>query len=139
MGKKLMVFLVHPGGPFWKNKDIGAWSVPKGEYEEGEDPLAAAKREFEEETGSIIRGEFSELTPVKQKSGKLVSAWAVEGDIDPAKLRSNVFMFQWPPKSGKFIEIPEVDKGEWFTISEAKVKIIPGQIPLIDELVSLLV
>jgi predicted NUDIX family NTP pyrophosphohydrolase len=127
-------FLVHPGGPFWKNKDIGAWSIPKGEFEEGEDPLKAAQREFEEETGVSISGKFIELKPVKQKSGKIIYTWGVEGDIDPSILKSNTFTLEWPPKSGKYIEIPEVDKGGWFSYDTAKEKIIPGQIPILEEL-----
>jgi predicted NUDIX family NTP pyrophosphohydrolase len=127
-------FLVHPGGPFWKNKDVGAWSVPKGEFEEGEDPLKAARREFEEETGIAVNGEFVELKPVKQKSGKVVYAWAIESDMDLSEIVSNTFMFEWPPKSGKYIEIPEVDKGGWFTYEEAKAKLIPGQVPILEEL-----
>jgi predicted NUDIX family NTP pyrophosphohydrolase len=132
--KKLEVFLVHPGGPFWKNKDEGAWSVPKGEYTEEEDALKAAIREFKEETGISIAGEFIPLNTVKLKSGKLVRAWALEKDIDPAVAKSNTFLLEWPPKSGKKIEVPEVDKAEWFTIDEAKKKINAGQVPLLDEL-----
>ena len=131
-------FLVHPGGPFWKNKDQGAWSVPKGEYVDGEDPLLAAQREFEEETGFPVSGNFIALKPVKQKSGKIVYAWACEGDIDATIIRSNTFQLQWPPRSGKFIETPEVDKGGWFTYEDAKVKLIPGQVPILDELNNLL-
>jgi Predicted NTP pyrophosphohydrolase len=127
-------FLVHPGGPFWKNKDIGAWSVPKGEFIEGEDPLKAAQREFEEETGFAIKGKFIELKPVKQKSGKIVYTWACEEDIDHTIIRSNTFPFEWPPRSGKFIEIPEVDKGGWFNYETAKEKLIPGQVPILEEL-----
>ncbi|MEO8582485.1 MAG: NUDIX domain-containing protein [Flavitalea sp.] len=136
-GKQTEFFLVHPGGPLWKKKDLGVWSIPKGEYEEGEDPLAAAKREFEEETGSKIKGECIQLTPVMQKSGKLVSAWAVEGDIDPSTIKSNLFPFQWPPKSGKYIQISEVDRGEWYSAAEARLKIIPGQAALIEEFISM--
>ena len=127
-------FLVHPGGPFWKNKDIGAWSVPKGEFEDGEDPLKAAQREFEEETGIAIKGTFTALTPVKQKSGKMIYTWACEGDIDHSIIRSNTFPIEWPPRSGKYIDIPEVDKGGWFTYEEAREKLIPGQVPILDEL-----
>lgn len=132
------VFLVHPGGPFWKNKDLGAWSVPKGEFQDDEKPLLAAKREFKEETGIDVDGDFIPLTPVKQKSGKLVMAWALHKNIDPSILVSNTFNFEWPPKSGKYIEIPEVDKGGWFTMDEARNKIIPGQVPIINELGDLL-
>lgn len=131
-------FLVHPGGPFWKNKDIGAWSVPKGELDDDEEPLAAAKREFKEETGISADGQFIPLTPVVQKSGKIVITWALKKNIDPSVLISNTFNFEWPPKSGKFVNIPEVDKGGWFTITEAANKIIPGQFPIIKELYDLL-
>jgi len=132
------VFLVHPGGLFWKNKDVGAWSVPKGELKENEDALNAAKREFREETGIEADGKFIPLTPVRQKSGKVVIAWALEKDIDPSALVSNTFDFEWPAKSGKFIAIPEVDQGQWFTMEEARSKIIPGQIDIINELERLL-
>ena len=132
--KNIEVFLVHPGGPFWKNKDEGAWSVPKGEYEKDEDPLKAAIREFKEETGISIEGDFISLKPVKLKSGKLVKAWALEKDIDATAVKSNTFLLEWPPRSGKKIEVPEVDKAEWFTIPEAKKKINAGQLPLLDEL-----
>lgn len=134
--KEVEVFLVHPGGPFWKEKEIGVWTIPKGELEEGEDALQTAKREFAEETGSAIEGNFIALTPVRQKAGKVVMAWAVEGDIDPATIVSNTFPLQWPPKSGKWITVPEVDKGGWFSISEAKEKINPAQAALIDELLT---
>ena len=133
-GLEIEYFLVHPGGPFWKNKDIGAWSIPKGEFEEDEDPLKAAKREFEEETGVAVNGKFVALQPVKQKSGKMVYAWASEGDLDQTIIRSNTFPIEWPPRSGKYIEIPEVDKGGWFTYETAKQKMIPGQAPILDEL-----
>lgn len=132
----LQVFLVHPGGSFWKNKDEGAWSIPKGEYEENEDPLTAAKREFKEETGQYIDGQFKALKPVKLKSGKIVQAWAIEGDIDLAQIKSNLFEMEWPPKSGKMQSFAEVDKGGWFTIDEAKLKINVAQVGLLDELVS---
>jgi predicted NUDIX family NTP pyrophosphohydrolase len=127
---ELEVFLVHPGGPFWAKKDLGAWSLPKGEVGEGEDPLAAAIREFTEETGFRVEGEFRELRPVQQKGGKTVVAWAVEGDCDPAELRSNTFSIG----SRQF---PEVDRGEWFTVREARKRILAGQVALIDELESL--
>ena len=132
--KTLEVFLVHPGGPFWIKKDEGAWSIPKGEFDDNESPLDAAKREFEEETGIKISGDFIELKPVKQKSGKIVYAWAVEGNIDPAKIKSNEFEIEWPPKSGKMKTFPEIDKAAWFDLNEAKKKIIEAQSPLIDEL-----
>src|SRR5436190_3780300 len=117
------VFLVHPGGPFWSKKDDGAWSIPKGEFETNEEPLTAAKREFEEETGVAISGKFIELVPIKQKGGKIVYAWAVEGDIDPEKIQSNSFEIEWPPKSGKMKTFPEIDKASWFTLNDAFVKI----------------
>jgi predicted NUDIX family NTP pyrophosphohydrolase len=128
------VFLVHPGGPFWKNKDIGAWSIPKGEFTSGEDPLSAAQREFEEETGIAINGKFVELSPAKLKSGKIVHAWAIKKDIDASVIKSNTFPLEWPPRSGKMIDVPEVDKAAWFEIAVAKEKINPAQISFIDEL-----
>jgi predicted NUDIX family NTP pyrophosphohydrolase len=131
----LEVFLVHPGGPFWRGKDAGAWSIPKGEPEaEGVDALATARREFEEETGSRVDGEFVALKPLKQKSGKLVLAWALRGDIDAASVRSNTFSMEWPPHSGKQQEFPEVDRGAWFTIATAREKILPGQRGFLDQL-----
>ena len=133
-GGALHVFLVHPGGPFWKNKDAGAWSIPKGEFADDEDGLQAAIREFKEETGRDINGNFINLGTIKQKSGKLVYAWAVEGDIDASAIQSNNFELQWPPNSGKWITVPEVDKGEWFSIADAKEKMNPAQIDLLTEL-----
>ncbi|CAN5322150.1 NUDIX domain-containing protein [soil metagenome] len=135
--KELQVFLVHPGGPFWKNKDEGAWSIPKGEYTNDEDPLTAAKREFNEETGIDIDGKFTPLKPVKQNPSKTVYAWAVEGDADAENIKSNTFLFEWPPKSGKKIMIPEVDKAAWFIIEEAAYKLIAGQVPLLYQLMEL--
>jgi len=132
--KKPEVFLCHPGGPFYKNKDIGSWTIPKGEFDNEEEPLAAAKREFKEETGQEIKGDFLSLKPVKYKNGKIVYAWAVEGEIDAGSLQSNLFSLEWPPKSGKFIDVPEVDKGEWFTIEMAKQKILTTLHPFLDEL-----
>lgn len=132
------VFLVHPGGPFWAKKDLGAWSLPKGELDEGEDPLAAAQREFTEETGFPIEGELHPLKALRQPGGKTVVAFAVEGDCDPAALRSNTFTMEWPPKSGKRQEFPEVDRGAWFTIDEARQRILKGQEPFLDELQGLL-
>jgi predicted NUDIX family NTP pyrophosphohydrolase len=126
------VFLVHPGGPFWAKKDAGAWSIPKGEIAGGEDPLVAAKREFEEETGFRPEGEFVELGEIRQGGGKVVSAWAVEGDFDPATLVSNACEIEWPPRSGRKMEIPEVDRGEWFSAEVAKEKILKGQAPLLE-------
>jgi predicted NUDIX family NTP pyrophosphohydrolase len=134
LNKEIEFFLVHPGGPFWKNKDEGAWSVPKGEFIQGEDPLKAAQREFEEETGIKVSGNFLALSPVKLKSGKQVQAWALEKDVDHEKIKSNTFSLEWPPRSGKMIDVPEVDRAAWFTTEEAKKKINPGQLPLIDEL-----
>lgn len=130
-------FLVHPGGPFWKNKDTGAWSIPKGEFLDEEDGLVAAKREFEEETGKSIEGKFYQLTPVKQKSGKWIFAWAVEGDVDETTLVSNSFPLEWPPRSGKYINVPEVDRGGWFDYDTAKNKLIQGQVAILDELYTL--
>ena len=115
----LEVFLIHPGGPYWAKKDKGAWAIPKGEYHKDEEPLAAARREFHEETGFTAHGEFLELGSIKQKSGKLVTAWAFEGDCDPADLVSNTCLVEWPPHSGHSIEIPEVDNGRWFGMTEA--------------------
>jgi predicted NUDIX family NTP pyrophosphohydrolase len=129
----LQVFLVHPGGPFFKNKDAGYWTIPKGEIEE-EKALVAAIREFQEETGMQPEGPFIPLTAVKQKNGKWVDAWAMKGDLDPATLRCNMFTLEWPPKSGRFREFPEVDRGEWFDTDEAMEKINPAQAALIIEL-----
>jgi len=129
----LEVFLVHPGGPFWAKKDLGAWSIPKGEIDEGEDPLEAARREFEEETGFRPEGMFRELTPVKQRSGKIVHTWAVEGDCDSAAIRSNTFSMEWPPRSGRQQEFPEVDRAGWFSIPEAREKILDGQRALLAQ------
>ena len=129
------VFLIHLGGPFWKGKEKGAWSIPKGEFAEGEDSLAAAKREFKEETGQTIDGDFIELKPIQQKGGKMVYAWAVEGDADADNIVSNTFEQEWPYKSGKFKTFPEVDKATWFSIEEAKEKMNPAQVELIEELV----
>ena len=128
------VLLVHPGGPFWKNKDIGAWSVPKGEFDDDEEPLIAAIREVKEELGIDVAGDFIELLPQNQKSGKIVYTWALEQDTDAEAIISNTFELEWPPRSGRMIEIPEVDRAAWFPVAEAKLKIIPGQIPIIDNL-----
>jgi predicted NUDIX family NTP pyrophosphohydrolase len=133
---RLEVFLVHPGGPFWQKKDQGAWSIPKGEFAAGEDPLEAAKREFHEETGFTATGEFTPLEPLKQPSGKVVHAWLVEGDFDPALLRSNTFKLEWPRNSKKFIDVPEVDRADWFALEIAREKILPGQRPFLDQLQS---
>lgn len=136
--QEFQFLLVHPGGPFWKNKDAGAWSIPKGEFLDDEEPLSAAKREFEEETGLSISGKFLPLTPVKQKSGKLIVAWAVESDIDVSSINSNLFEMEWPPRSGKMQSFAEIDKAGWFTLNEAKEKIIESQFAFIEELVGLL-
>ena len=119
--------LAHPGGPFWKNKDLGTWSIPKGEFTTEENPLDAAIREFEEEIGVRLSGEFMQLNSVKLKSGKTIFAWALEKDIDTSTIKSNEFEMEWPPKSGKKMMIPEIDKAEWFTIDSALEKIIPAQ------------
>ena len=132
------VLLVHPGGPFWAKKDDGAWSLPKGEFTDGEDPLQAAQRELTEETGLMIEGEFRRLEPVKQTGGKVVHAWAIETDCDACAVRSNLFTLEWPPKSGRMQQFPEVDRAEWFTIAEARKRMIKGQVPLLDQLVSAL-
>jgi predicted NUDIX family NTP pyrophosphohydrolase len=128
------VFLVHPGGPFWAKKDLGAWTLPKGEYEPDEEPLAAARREFQEETGFPAQGKFLELGSIRQKSGKVVVAWAFEGDCDPAQLISNTCEIEWPPKSGIRKEIPEVDRGEWFSLQEARERIRLEQADLLKRL-----
>ena len=133
-GKTLEVFLIHPGGPFWAKKNLGAWSVPKGEIEEGEEPLAAALREFEEETGFTIEGEPRPLAPIRQAGGKTVLCWAVEGDVDPAQLRSNTFELEWPPKSGRRQQFPEADRAAWFSIAEARERINKAQAALLDQL-----
>ena len=135
-GKDIEVFLVHPGGPFWAKKDLGAWSIPKGEYEAGEDPLVAAKREFCEELGVEPRGNFQELGELVQPSRKVITAWAVEGDFDPRNLRSNTFELEWPPKSGRKQSFPEVDRAEWFAPAQARRKILPGQSAFIDRLLA---
>lgn len=131
---QLEVFLVHPGGPFWAKKDHGSWSIPKGEFSPDEDPLAAAQREFEEETGCLANGPFIPLAAITQRGGKQVHAWAVEGDCDPAQVRSNTFTLEWPPKSGRQQEFPEVDRAEWFSVPVALEKILPGQRDFVIEL-----
>jgi predicted NUDIX family NTP pyrophosphohydrolase len=133
------VLLVHPGGPFWARRDAGVWSVPKGEYEDGDDPLASALREFEEETGTALEnGELLELGDVKQKSGKVVRAWAAEGDLDPDAVHSNTFTMEWPPRSGRTAEFPEIDRAGWFGIDEAREKLNPAQAEFLDRLLELL-
>jgi predicted NUDIX family NTP pyrophosphohydrolase len=133
-GADVQVFLVHPGGPFWEKKDERAWSIPKGEYDEGEDPLDAAKREFEEETGFKVNGEFIALDQIKQPSGKIIVAWAFEGDLLSTVIRSNTFSMEWPPKSGQQQEFPEVDRADWFTVDEARRRIVKGQAGFLDRL-----
>jgi len=132
------VFLVHPGGPYWRGKDAGAWSIPKGELEEGDDPLAAAQREFHEETGRRLSGKLVALAPLRQPSGKLIHAWATQGDIDASSVKSNTFSMEWPPHSGRQQQFPEVDRGEWFEIAAAREKILRGQRPFLDQLLALL-
>jgi len=130
----LEVFLVHPGGPFWQKKDIGAWSIPKGEFGEDEEPLAAARREFFEETGIPVEEPALALTPLRQKGGKMVFAWAVEKDIDPGRVLSNTFEMEWPPRSGRMQQFPEIDKAGWFDIVTAKQKCNTSQATFLDEL-----
>jgi len=134
----LEVFLVHPGGPYWANKDLGAWTIPKGEISEGEEELQTARREFQEETGCGAGGDVLKLGEVRQAGGKTVVAWAAEGDCDPAALKSNHCLIEWPPRSGKHIEIPEVDRGAWYSIGEARKRILQGQRPFLDRLQGLL-
>jgi len=134
----LEVFLVHPGGPFWVKKDLGSWSIPKGEYTADENPLDAARREFREETGFDADGEFISLRPVRQTGGKEITAWAFEGDLDSAAVRSNTFSMEWPPKSGKRVEFPEIDRAAWFSLEIARAKILKAQIALLDELFTIL-
>ena len=134
--KEIEIFLCHPGGPFYKSKDNGVWTIPKGEFDETEEAFVAAKREFEEETGQKVSGNFTAMKPVRYKDGrKIVYAWAVEGDVDTANIRSNTFSLEWPPKSGKYIETPEVDRAAWFTIEVARQKILPSLFPLLEDLV----
>lgn len=131
------MLLAHPGGPFWKNKDAGAWSIVKGEYNDDEEPLSAAKREWQEETNLALPGKFIPLKPVRQKSGKEILAWAIEADIDPAHIKSNDFEIEWPPKSGRKQSFPEIDRAEWFSVEAAKEKINPKQAALIQELMAI--
>jgi predicted NUDIX family NTP pyrophosphohydrolase len=128
------IFLVHPGGPYWSKKNEGSWTIPKGEYDTGEEPLAAAIREFQEETGFKASKPFLELGSIRQKSGKVVLAWAFEGDCDPTELVSNTCEIEWPPRSGKKILIPEVDRGEWFSLDKARKFLRTEQAPLLDAL-----
>lgn len=131
---KIEVFLVHPGGPFWAKKDLGAWSIPKGEYLDQEEPLGVAKREFEEETSFTPEGPFIELNDLKQPGGKIITAWAFEGDCDPTKLRSNTFVMEWPPRSGRRMEVPEVDRGCWYSVEDARSRLLAGQRAFLDRL-----
>jgi predicted NUDIX family NTP pyrophosphohydrolase len=134
-GSEVEAFLVHPGGPLWVRRDMGAWTIPKGQYLDGEEePLDAAKREFEEETGFTPKGEFTPLGDLRQPSGKLVTAWAFEGDCDPKELKSNTFTMEWPPRSGRQIVAPEIDRGGWFSMAEARLRLLPGQRPFLDRL-----
>ena len=133
-GGAIEIFLVHPGGPYWSGKDLGSWSIPKGEFTAEEAPLSAARREFEEETGHEISGDFVPLAPIKQPGGKVVHAFAVEGDCDAQAIESNRFSLEWPPRSGHYREFPEVDRAGWFSVPLAKQKIAKGQIGFIDEL-----
>ena len=133
-GGELQVLLAHPGGPFWRNKDEGAWTIPKGEYDDAEEPLAAARREFTEETGFEALPPFASLGEIVQRSGKRILAWAVAGDRDPAQLRSNTFEVEWPPRSGRRQSYPEVDRVAWFALSEARRKMNPAQAELLDRL-----
>ena len=137
-GARLEVLLVHPGGPFWAKRDLGAWSLPKGEYAAGEEPLAVAMREFEEETGARPSGDFLPLGESVQPGRKIVTAWAVEGDFDVGALKSNLFEMEWPPKSGRKTSFPEVDRAEWFSIEDARKKILRGQGAFLDRLLSAL-
>jgi predicted NUDIX family NTP pyrophosphohydrolase len=131
----MRVLLVHPGGPFWAKKDLGAWSIPKGEYSDGEDALTVAVREFTEETGTVPAGPFTPLGELMQPSRKRVTAWAAESDLDPAAITSNTFEIEWPPRSGRKQTFPEVDRAEWFSLEEAREKILPGQRDFIDRMV----
>jgi predicted NUDIX family NTP pyrophosphohydrolase len=133
-GSGIEIFLVHFGGPFWAKKDVGGWSFPKGEHDESEDPLSAARREFREETGCEIDGDFVALDPIKQRSGKVIRLWAVEGECDPATIRSNTFSVEWPRGSGRQQQFPEIDRAGWFSPGDAKVKLVPGQTGFVDQL-----
>jgi len=137
-GERVEVLLAHPGGPFWAKKDLGAWSIPKGEYEADEDPLQAANREFEEESGVVPAGSFVALGEIKQAGGKIVTAWAVEGDCDASSLKSNTFSIEWPPDSGRLAEFPEVDRWEWFSLEDAGNRILAGQKEFLERLAKLM-
>jgi predicted NUDIX family NTP pyrophosphohydrolase len=133
-GDDVLVLLVHPGGPFWAKRDRGAWSIPKGEFDAHEEPDAAARREFAEELGVELTGELQPLGEIRQKGGKRVVGFAVEGDLDVAGIRSNTFEMEWPPRSGRMQSFPEIDRAEWFGLEAAREKIIPGQLPFLDRL-----
>ncbi len=135
---RLEVFLVHPGGPFWAHKNLEAWTIPKGEYSPEEAPLAAAEREFHEETGFRAEPPYLPLGEVRQGSGKVVSAWAFAGDCDPEALVSNTCLVEWPPRSGRHIEVPEVDRGAWFDVANARLHLLKSQVPLLDRLLTIL-
>ena len=139
-GEALEIFLVHMGGPYWAKKELGAWSIPKGEFSEGEDPFEVAKREFFQETGVQVKNdfEFKRLTPLKQPSGKKIIAWGFEGNCDAGSIRSNTFTIEWPPRSGRQAEFPEVDRAEWFSVDVAKEKLLKGQVGFIEELCKVL-
>lgn len=133
-GGAVEVLLAHPGGPYWRSKDAGAWTLPKGEFEQGEDGLACAMREFREETGCPPTPPFAPLGEVRQKSGKRVSAWCFQGDLDPADLDSNLFEMEWPPRSGQLRQFPEVDRLGWYELDAARAKLLPAQLPFLDRL-----
>ena len=133
-GSSLEVFLIHPGGPYWAQKDEGSWSIPKGEISEAEDPLMAAQREFQEETGFSVEGPFVSIGSVKQSSGKVVQAWACEGNVDASAIQSNSFSLEWPPRSGKYQDFPEADRAEWFSVAQARKKILKVQLPFLQNL-----
>jgi predicted NUDIX family NTP pyrophosphohydrolase len=133
-GLAVEVLLVHPGGPFWRRKDEGAWSIPKGEFDDAEAPATAARREFTEETGQQLAGDLVALTPLAQSRGKVVHPFAIEGDLDPAALSSNTFTLEWPPRSGRMQSFPEIDRAAWFTLDEARRRIVAGQRAILDEL-----
>ncbi len=135
-GGSLEVLLVHPGGPFFRKKDAGAWTIPKGEIEDGDEPLATARREFTEELGLVVDGPFRPLPSVKQKGGKIVHAWACEADLDVTGFRSNTFTMEWPPKSGRQVAFPEIDQAEWFDLDTARTKINVAQQPFLDALLA---
>ncbi len=136
--QEIHFLLLHPGGPFWKSKDIGAWTIPKGEIENGDDPFQTALKEFEEETGTSITGNFIQLNPIKQKGAKTIFAWAVEGDFNCETFHSNTFDMEWPPKSGQLKKFPEIDKAEWYDLETSKMKINPAQFALITEVLTIL-